>query len=209
MSARTTATIAADMTAYLPANMRAASPLVGGAAASFQLAETAAYALASYLQVGTATDVWLDLLALGNGLRRQQGETDASLRKRLRTVEDAVTTPAIKAAVDALLAAYGLGACQIREWFSGPYYDRNAYLDHNLVITSPNYFVVVVPFSGTSMALSYLDRTAYLDRIAYLGAWDTSASSPVYAAVVALVNSLRAAGVRWDLYILPSGAVLA
>lgn len=209
MSARSTATIAADITSYLPANMRAAAPLVGGAAASFHLAETAAYALASYLQVGTADDVWLDLLAIGNGLRRQSGESDASLRERIRTVSDAVTAPAIKAAVDALLAAYGLGECEIREWFDGPYFDRNAWLDHNLVIQAPNYFVVVVPFSGTSMALSYLDRTAYLDRIAYLGAWDTSASSAVYPAIVALVNALRAAGVRWDLYILPSGAVLA
>lgn len=46
-------------------------------------------------RISTATDIWLDQHAVDHGTRRQTGESDASLRNRLQTPEDAVTLPAL------------------------------------------------------------------------------------------------------------------
>jgi hypothetical protein len=64
----------------------------------------------------TAEDIWLDQHARDRGTFRQSGESDDVLRDRLRTVEDAVTPPALKAAVDSVLAAAGVaGTCALVE----------------------------------------------------------------------------------------------
>lgn len=51
----------------------------------------------------------LDQHALDRGTMRRAGESDASLRLRLRNIVDVVTEPALKIGVDALLTASGLG----------------------------------------------------------------------------------------------------
>lgn len=56
----------------------------------------------------TAEDIWLNQHARDRGTSRQSGETDAVLRDRLRTIDDAVTPSAIAGAVDAILAASGV-----------------------------------------------------------------------------------------------------
>src|SRR5258705_8592656 len=56
-----------------------------------------------------ATGAELDQHALDRGTTRRSGESDATLRERLRNITDVVTEPALKVAVDALLAASSLG----------------------------------------------------------------------------------------------------
>lgn len=58
-----------------------------------------------------AVGVELDQHAADRGTSRRVGETDAVLRERLRQITDALTEPALKAGVDAILA--GLGTCAI------------------------------------------------------------------------------------------------
>ena len=50
---------------------------------------------------------WLDLHAADRGTSRKLGESDVSLRNRLRTPEDAVTIPALEDACDAILTDAG------------------------------------------------------------------------------------------------------
>jgi hypothetical protein len=58
-----------------------------------------------------ATGAELDQHALDRGTTRRSGESDATLRERLRNITDVVTEPALKTAIDALLAASSLGTC--------------------------------------------------------------------------------------------------
>lgn len=202
--ARTVAQIATEYGRFLPPHLSGpAAPLLGGTAAAMQSAETVGFDLSSKSTIGGATSKWLDLIALDHGTRRQSGEEDDALRARLRRPHLGVTAANIKAQVDYLLASYGLGECLIIEWFDGPYVDIDAYLDFVPVVADRAWFLLVCPMAGTDpeVGLSFLDRDAYLDRDAFLGAIDASPDLAVYAAIVALVNSIKAAGVRWALYI--------
>ena len=62
----------------------------------------------TYLDNCTGSD--LDQHALDRGTVRRDGESDDSLRERIRNITDVVTEPALKAVVDTLLAAASLGA---------------------------------------------------------------------------------------------------
>lgn len=61
----------------------------------------------------TATDVWLNQHARDRGTQRQGSETDDALRERLRSYEDAVTNPAILAAVQAILDAESIAGTAV------------------------------------------------------------------------------------------------
>lgn len=52
---------------------------------------------------------WLRQHARDRGISLQEGESEASLRQRIRTVADAVTRPALLAGVQAILATAGVG----------------------------------------------------------------------------------------------------
>jgi hypothetical protein len=68
------------------------------------------------LEILLAEGVWLNQHARDRGTFRQASETDVALRSRLRTVEDAVTLPALEAAINAVLDATGVTAdCAIVE----------------------------------------------------------------------------------------------
>ncbi|MBP8274771.1 MAG: hypothetical protein KAY59_10090 [Acidobacteria bacterium] len=54
-----------------------------------------------------AQGTWLDVHANERGTQRKLGESDPSLRERLRTPEDAITIPALQTAADAILSAMG------------------------------------------------------------------------------------------------------
>lgn len=54
-----------------------------------------------------AQGTWLDVHANERGTQRKLGESDPSLRERLRTPEDAVTEPALETAANAILVAAG------------------------------------------------------------------------------------------------------
>lgn len=58
------------------------------------------------LQATNVPPDYLDQHARDRGTARQDGETDASLRQRLRTVEDAVTRPILLAVANAMIDAF-------------------------------------------------------------------------------------------------------
>lgn len=201
---RSVAAIATELARFMPDHLSVpAAPLLGGTAAAMRAGETAGFDLSSLSTIGGASGKWLDFIAIGHGTRRQSGEEDAALRARLRRPHLGVTPANVKAQVDYLLASVGLGECMVIEWFEGPYVDEDAYLDFVPVVGARSWFLVVVPVAGTDpeVGWSFMDRDAFADRDAFLGAIDASPDLAVYAAIVALVNSIKAAGMRWALYI--------
>lgn len=81
--------------------MQAAAKLLGAARAQLK-----AWVDAAYLK--TSAGDWLDQHAKDRSTRRQNGESDAALRERLRHVEDALTPSAILSAINAILTAEGV-----------------------------------------------------------------------------------------------------
>lgn len=208
MSARTVQQIADELARMIPAHTSGpAEPLLGGAAAVLQSAESTGYDALAATTVGGADGKWLDLILRGAGMQRSDGETDAGARARIRNPQFGITSANIKAQVDAILAAYGLGECLILEWFDGPALSVDAYLDFVSVVDAPNWFLLVVPSIAEELAFDYLGFM-YLDRDSYLGSWVTDPGAGAYPAIIAAVNPLRAAGIRWALYIDTTGVYL-
>lgn len=218
--ARTTQELLERLLAFLPPQYQTSEPLLAGVADALQAAEGAADELLQVLPFGPylailpggaplslvgASGIWLDLHASGYGLLRAPGETDDQLRTRLRNVEDAVTRPAILAAVNTLLEPFSVAAMMV-EWWEEPYLDvlepipGGLYLDSAFLSGGPNTFILIVPQVGLGYGVSqdpHLDIETWLDSM-FLG---DDRQDPVYAAIVAEVERLRAAGVRWRLYI--------
>lgn len=69
-------------------------------------------------RLATAGGKWLNQHARDRGTARQAGESDATLRQRLRTPPDAITPPAMRAALEALAATAGVGAVYLYELYS-------------------------------------------------------------------------------------------
>lgn len=88
-------------------------PLLSGIAAAMALVEADAETQMDSAVPGLSDGVWLDLVAEGFGLRRQNGELDATLKIRISTPTFLATTKAIKDAVDAILG--NTGTCVIVE----------------------------------------------------------------------------------------------
>lgn len=219
--ARTTQELLERLFSFLPPDYETAEPLLAGLAAAMRDAEVAGDSLADVLPFGStimvtpsgqtilyagAEGIWLDLHAAGYGLSRQPGETDGQLRARLREVADRVTRPAILAAVNNLLLPFAVTATMI-EWWEEPYLDveeavapGGMYLDSTFLSGLANTFILIVPVVGLGYSVSagpYLNVDAFLDSM-FVG---TDVQDPVYAAIIALVETLRAAGIRWRLVI--------
>jgi hypothetical protein len=62
------------------------------------------------LEILQAEGAWLNQHARDRGTFRQEDETNEALRSRLRTVEDAITLPALKLAINRVLEATGLAS---------------------------------------------------------------------------------------------------
>lgn len=199
--ARTTDEVLAQLRKLLPAHYASAEALLAGFAAALGQAEVALDTLRDLATVEDGTGMWLTLQAHGYGIRRATDESDESLRIRLRAVEDQLTVPAIKAAVDRLIAP---DVCRIIEWFDGPYLDDEgvpgAWLDCSDCWASggPQSFLVVIPKRSTGFAWgdSYLDSDLWLDVESYLS---EGPEDPAYAAIISEVERIRAAGVFWRL----------
>jgi hypothetical protein len=100
---------------YFRSTERAREDLHAGAAAMLLVDATANQWL-RMTEIGHATGVWLDAHARDRGVRRQAGEGDDELRVRLRTIDDAVTPPALLAIANAVLSAAGVvGSAEIVE----------------------------------------------------------------------------------------------
>lgn len=131
--------------------------------------------------IGGAEDEWLTLLARGFGLVRGTDEPDASLRARIRNVDEALTKASLEAAVNALLAPYsyaGVPAYIVEHWAAGPACDLEDgelgfICDVSHLYGEHNAFTLWVPLVESDEA------------------------HPIYAAIYQEVERLRAAGVRW------------
>lgn len=195
---RSTNQILLQLERQLPDWARPLRPHLAGIAAMLAHAEAKGAVFADASTVAGADGIWLTLLARGYGVSRALEESDAALRRRLRAPERQLTRTAILAAVDALLAEYtDAPAVMIEPWDEG-YYNREFYLDRRVWSGEPLTFLLVVPLVATSSAAyTYLDA-GYFDRDLYLGAEGDDALT---TALRAVVNRLRAAGIRWRLVV--------
>lgn len=199
---RTTAEVLTAAESFLPRCTRPARPLLAGWAAATSEAEAAVDAAAAVLHVGDAEGMWLDLLARGDGLRRAGGEADAVFRRRIRRPATGVTRPDLLDAVNEILTDYGATTDAVMyEWWEDGFADVS-HADHSLLIDPGACFVLVVPLIGDPEAGGSFADASYADGAGYGGA--TGSWAP-YAAIVAAVNAMKAAGVRWRLFVNTDG----
>lgn len=134
----------------LPEPYQPVLPLVAGAAGA--LAEAAA-AVETWAEAGTvseSTGTWLNLLARGFGLYRQEGESGANLRRRIAAAPALITAAAIEAAVNAIITP---DACTVVEhWQARVFCDdgateyvTDAYCDEDTILGVRNGVTVICP----------------------------------------------------------------
>lgn len=210
--ARDTATLLAQLLRFLPPGYAASEALLGGLAEQYAQVEQLGDELVGSVTVEGAEGKWLTLLARGYGIYRRDGESDESVRERLREVEDAVTPTAILIAVNRLLAPYTATEAELLEhWDYGFFADvdfADQPDDETRVLDQHLAFTLLVPHltaSGTTLghfAVAPADATdpdaAFADGDTY-AVVDTvdDTEHAVYSAIQSAVERLRAAGVRW------------
>jgi hypothetical protein len=198
--ARTTADILAQLERFLPPRYASIRPTLAGIAAVFARVELSGEDLALATTIGGAEGAWLRLIARGYGVYAQDGESDASIRERIRNVEGQVTRPAILAAVNALLAPFTDTPARMIERVDDGFWNVNFWWDTTIFCGPSRFFVLVLPRIGNiGTGSSYWD-SAYFDNDFFWGGGDAGVH-PVYHAIAALVNRIRAAGVSWRLTI--------
>jgi len=189
------AVLVAQIERFLPPGFSASREILAGVAAALDRARQVNEDLALASTIGGAEGKWLTLMARGYGLSRATHETDVSVRRRLRNVEDRLTCQAILDAVNRLLEPYTATEAVLYEWFDedGAFWLDFDFLDDQRILGEWNTFYLFVPLLGeAAWGDAFLDD-AFLDD-AFLGA---GPEHPVYPAIVAEVERLRAAGVRW------------
>lgn len=152
--ARSATTLREKAVRELPGPFRGLDPLVGLAAGPLALVEPAIESHVVEALPSTATGTWLTLIGNGQGLSRVSGETDASLRDRIRTAEQLVTVAAIRAAVDDVsgLAAASDTCEVVEDWKAQIYckdsateYVTDAFCDEEHVLGGHDAFSVILP----------------------------------------------------------------
>lgn len=192
--ARSTLQILLQLERQLPDWMRPLRPHLAGIAAMLADCEQRGEQFADATTVAGADGIWLSLLARGYGVVRSTGETDASVRRRLRHPDRALTRRSILEAVNALLQDAGAGdAVMLEPWDEG-FADRDAWADRTVMASAHNSFVLVIPLVGEAVSGDSYADWDYADVGAYAG---SDGEDPLYQALVAMVDGLRAAGVRW------------
>lgn len=196
--ARSTADLLDQLEHFLPPEYEPMRPHLAGLAAQMREAELAGDTLEAQTKIGQAVGAFLTLIGRGYGLDRTSEETDDQFRNRIRVLEDRLTKPAIEAAVNELLAAYTTDVCEVVEHWEGGAFVDQAYLDQDYLYSAHNAFTVIAPLIGDFPAgEDYVDQS-YVDQ-AYVGMG--GADHPVYPAIIARVEQLRAGGVRWWLVV--------
>jgi len=138
----------------------------------------------------------LDLLAQERGLPRLQGETDEALRRRIRTLPDAVTPAAIQRAVDSYLQGTGATAELLEPWDYGfaVGHDPRGAIGLNPIAGIPAFVILV-----SGLAFNAIGWAIFDDPLGAIGTTPIGIGDPAHDAVIAglqdLVTKIRAAGV--------------
>lgn len=149
-------------------------PLQAGTAAALSEAAAAVETWADSATVGTSEGLWLDLIARGFGLYREESESNADLRLRIARVPKALTPAAMEQAVNAILTP---SSCTVVEhWKARVFCDDHAdeyvtdlFCDEDTLLGVRNGVTVICP---------------------------EGLADEVELAICAVLNDLRAAGVR-------------
>jgi len=181
---------------FLPPRFGGSAELVAGSVAALEAAEDAAEAMVDHVGIGSNDGKWLTLLARGYGVYRSTGEADADLQARLRNVEDKLTRGSIRDAVDALLDAYTVETCSVEEWFEGDgcFWADEDYCDDQRLLGEWRTFYVLAPSLGVMAWGDFYCDDSFCDDLGHVGA---GPDHPIYGAIMAAVERIRAAGVRW------------
>ena len=195
---RTTSVVLAQAMKFVPPRYQAIVDVIAGVAAIEATRESTAETFAEASTIGGAEGSFLTLLAKGFGVNRGLSETDASVRFRLRNAEEQVTRASILSAVNTVLASFtSTEAIMLEPWEEG-FLDVDMWFDNTIFSDMHNGFVLVVPLVGDAPTGSMFFDSEYYDGEVYLGG---GVEHPVYAVIIALVERIRAAGIRWRLYI--------
>lgn len=135
-------------------------------------------------------DGFLDLIASGRGLPRAPGESDAALRKRIRTLPDVVTPAAILRAVNAAMEPWGVTATMAEPWDYGFAFGVGAFGVNPP--SRPWHFVVLVPSIPYDAPGFAFGAGAF--GIHPIGTPDVERAG-VYAGLQSLVDQIKAAGI--------------
>jgi len=194
MAARTTDEILDQILRLLPPRYAAMEPVLAGGAAGLAEAEAFVAELVDASTIEGAEGVFLRLRARGFGVYPQGDETDASIRRRIRVVNDQVTKPAILSAMDLILADYTNKTSHILERKDGVILDDVSAVDEARLV-GWNQFHVVLPIIGDEYTGEVvLDDWVALDDLVAMGGGD--GWHPAYLAIFSLLLRIRAAGIR-------------
>lgn len=168
-----------ELLRHLPARYRASRALLALYAAPLrQVVRITSDDLIPATRVATSRGAWLRLLLRGYGFEGAQGETDAELRARFARLGASPTPEGILTEVNLLLAPHTGTAAQLIEHFAGAVVAD---------LTEP-----VARRCIADVSYLYDQRPAFTLLVPDLGD-----DHPVYPAIYATVERVRAAGVRW------------
>lgn len=197
-SARSASGLKEAFGAFVPPEYCGIEPLAAGLGAALALAEAGGDSLREQATLELGAGTWLTLAARGQGILRATGEPDATLRLRMRSVDDQLTRPVLEEMVNAIIFP---DVCEILEWFDHSYLDvelereGGLWLDSERLSGGPSSFIILVPQRGWLSAGTFLDADLWLDT-SFLG---TESESGAYAAIINAINRAKAAGVFWRL----------
>ena len=193
--ARTTTDLLEQLQRHLPPAYGPLQPVLAGLAATLDQAESSTSELVASTTVEEAEGIWLTLLAQGYGVRRAAGESDSSLRVRLRAPERQMTVAAILDATNAILADVTTEEAVLVEHADGELWlDQDLWLDQSRLYDQHNAFTLEVPLVEEPLVGSSFVDHSFLDADLFLG---EGTEPSVYAVIASTVERLRAAGVRW------------
>jgi len=195
---RTTNEVLAQAMKFLPPRYQSIEEVIAGVAAIQAERESTAETFAEASTIGGADGTFLTLLAKGFGVNRALEETDDSVRFRLRNAEEQVTRASILSAVNTVLAPYTNDTATMLEPWEEGFLDVDMWFDNTIFSDLHNGFVLVVPLVGDAPTGSMFFDSEYFDGEVYFGG---GVEHPVYSIIIALVERIRAAGIRWRLYI--------
>lgn len=170
--------------------------MAGGQSDTLGRAEFLAAVTAGTITITGATDMTggsdgeLDLIAMGRGLPRAYGETDAALQRRIRTLPDVVTPAAILRVVNAALEPYGVTATLHEPWDYAFAFGSGAFGVHPPSRLA--HFVVAIPSIAYDTPGFAFGSGAF--GIHPIGTPDL-ARAAVYAGLQAMVDQIKLGGV--------------